>query len=483
MFAGPVRLGDEEKSPLYSDYAALTSNSAGKDCVLPVPNMNLGESMRNHARSLLPFITPSFLQEGPEYQHTASTGKYSQSAPSQSNSTRYLDGVRGVASLIVFIFHFSHMEYPGTNKGFGVDGHDSVWQLPVVRLVYSGAAMVSIFFVVSGYVLSHRYLEMIRACEYERFNASLASLAFRRAFRLFLPALASILLQFVVGAIFPAILPKKVNGKQFHPGLAALLQNIDRLMNPWTWEPYMDGGYNPQLWSVALEYRGSMVVFVTLLALSRTQLVGRLMVEISMIVHAFAHKRWDVALFTSGMLMAELDVHIHSSPVRATFMRKKGVKLCLLTSLLLGIWLSGFPRDEGIQSYGYAFLGQVWPFGEYRRRFWLGISAILVVAPMPYLPSIQQFFNCRIAVYLGKISFSLYLIHGLGNRTVGSWLLHSTHQILGNKGYWACATSFAITSILYLPLIIWSADVFWRAVDLPSMRLAKWIEQKTCRIS
>lgn len=480
MITSTLHIEANEKSLLCSDHSLrLIADNEG--CTTPVRRSSLTEKLRDISQSILLFIVPSFWHKAPVTQTVFITEKLPQSIPCPKSSTQYLDGVRGVASLIVFIFHFAHMVYPGTNKGFGIDGQVSVWQLPMIRLVYSGAAMVSIFFVVSGYVLSHRFVEMIRAREFERLYMTLTSLAFRRAFRLFVPALVSILLQFAVASVFPHILPRKINGKEWHPGTTALLQNVSKLTNPWTWEPYMDGGYNPQLWSIALEYRGSMVIFLMLLTLCRTELWVRLLVETAVIVHSFAHKRWDVALFIAGMLMAELDVHVHSSPARIAFMRRKATKFCLVSAVIIGVWLSGFPRDKGIQSYGYGFLRQSWPYGDYRRRFWLGIAAILIVAPMPYLPAVQQFFNSHTAIYLGKISFSLYLIHGLGNRTVATWLIHITRSMLGKKGYWNSVTSFAITALVYVPLIIWWADIFWRAVDRPSTTLAKWIEQRTRR--
>ncbi|KUJ24485.1 uncharacterized protein LY89DRAFT_573259 [Mollisia scopiformis] len=418
------------------------------------------------------------MRSAPEPASSNSCEKQTHIDAPRKSSTEYLDGVRGLASFIVFIFHFTHMFYPSTNTGYGVSQHPSIWQLPIIRFVYSGAAMVSIFFVVSGYVLTHRYIQKMRRHEFGALYSSLTSLTFRRALRLFLPALGSCVLAFVCASIGVLAVPKKINHKPFRHGVSALFRYIDQESNPWTWDQYMEGFYNPQLWSIALEYRGSMVVFLAVLGLARSRTCVRMAVESAIITHAFLHKRWDVALFMAGMLIAEMDVFVSNSTALKSIVRRRSTKALLMTIMVAGVWLSGYPRDHGLESLGYGFLERVWPYGGYRRRFWLAIASIMIVAPMPYLPFIQTLFNTRLIKYLGKISFALYLVHGLGNRTIGLWLLNLTGSMFGKDGYWANVLIFAVSFVLYTPIIVWWSDMFWRAVDLPSANFAKWIEGK-----
>jgi hypothetical protein len=91
--------------------------------------------------------------------------------PSKARSlhpTSYLDGLRGVASLFVVITHYVAQFFPYLTHGWASgDGSDPeqgdnrrLIQLPIVRGVFAGRFMVTIFFVISGYVLSHRALGM-----------------------------------------------------------------------------------------------------------------------------------------------------------------------------------------------------------------------------------------------------------------------------------------------------------------------------------
>jgi peptidoglycan/LPS O-acetylase OafA/YrhL len=426
---------------------------------------------------LLLFAVPSFLRRIPGPASNSGCEKQPHVDAPKKHSTEYLDGLRGLASFIVFIFHFTHLQYPGTNTGYGVSKNPSIWQLPIIRFVYSGAAMVSIFFVVSGYVLTHRFIQKMYRQEFGTLYSSLTSLTFRRALRLFLPALASCVLSFICASFGLIYFPEKVDHKPFHHGIPALAYYIDRESNPWTWDPYMEGFYNPQLWSIALEYRASMVVFLAVLGLARSRTPVRMAVESGIVVHAFGHKRWDIALFMAGMLIAEMDVFVHDSTARTAIMQRRCTKAVLITSVVVGIWLSGYPRDRGLHSFGYGFLGRVWPHGQYRRRFWLGVASIMIVGPIPYLPLVQALFNTRLMRYFGQISFALYLIHGLGNRTIGIWLLRFTLKMVGNDGDWAYALSYVVSAALYTPIIVWWSDMFWRAIDIPSTHFAKWIER------
>ncbi|KAH6647865.1 acyltransferase family-domain-containing protein [Truncatella angustata] len=418
------------------------------------------------------FIRPSFIFRSAP----ADDSEKPLPAPPKKHSTEYLDGVRGVASLIVFILHWSHIPYPAVNSGWGYKGNTSFWLLPFVRIIHCGAAMVAVFFVVSGFVLSHRYIQRMHRREYNELAASLTSITWRRAIRLFLPAFVSSLMAFFCACMGIIVVPHKVNGEAFEHSFGAYLEFLDLESNPWDWTAEFFGFYNPQLWSIAVEYRGSMVIFLMVLALARTRTAIRLAVEAILIIHSFGHKRWDVALFVCGMTLAELQV-ILRKPTSGLKLRL--VNALLIISLIIGLFLSGYPRDGNIQTPGYRWSKNLWPYSAYRRRFWMAIGSILVVGPMIFMPSVQSIFMTRPIRYLGRISFSLYLVHGLGNRTVGKWLLNLCWEYIGKDDFWPYTISFIVSTALYFPLAFWVADMFWRAVDVPSTELAKRLE-KAC---
>ncbi|KAI4868439.1 acyltransferase family-domain-containing protein [Hypoxylon rubiginosum] len=420
----------------------------------------------------LAFMRPSFLgKRSPVPDATEKPGALSR----KPHSTEYLDGVRGVASLIVFILHWTHIPYPSVNSGWGYKDNTSFWLLPFVRIVYSGAAMVSVFFVVSGFVLSHRFVQRMHRHEHAELLSGLTSLTFRRAIRLFLPAFASSTMAFLCAYLDIVHVPKKVNGQPFKHGLSSYLEYLDMESNPWDWSTDFSGFYNPQLWSIAVEFRGSMVVFLMIVGLAKTRTAIRLAVETLLMAHCFGHKRWDVALFIAGMILAELEVLLQKPKNPSA---RRIVNVILGLAIVLGLFLCGYPRDHNTATPGYMWSKYVWPFTAYRRRFWLAVGAMLVVGPMAFLPSVQSIFLTRPARYLGRISFALYLVHGLGNRTIGKWLLNGCWDHIGKEGFWPYAISYIVSTTLYFPIIIWASDMFWRGVDVPSTNFAKWFEKK-----
>ena len=469
--------------PATADKEALLDYHSGEPDV-DRPTNSLSRTQRSSsllpsmALRLLVFMLPSFLRKTPNVTSPKTTEKSVLPGCPQRPSTEYLDGVRGVASVVVFVFHWTHIQFPRVNSGYDGNSNLSLWQLPIIRLVYSGAAMVSIFFAVSGFVLTHRFIQKMHSGDWNGLYPSLTSLAFRRAVRLFLPALASCVLAYTCACLGLISVPANIGHKPFHHGFWALLQYLDKETDPWTWEPFMKGFYNPQLWSISLEFRGSMVVFLTVLGLAKSRLSVRLLVEGALVVHAFLHKRWDIGLFVAGMMLAELDVWVYESSAAKKLMRKKAAKVVLVLAMMIGIWLSGYPRDNGPQSLGYKTISKHWPHSGYRRRFWVSVGSILIVGPLSFFPCVQAIFNTRVVKYFGKVSFALYLIHGLGNRTVGTWILRATWRFIGNGTVGARTFSYIVSSAAYVPIIFWWSDMFWRAFDAPSTRFAKWLESK-----
>jgi hypothetical protein len=51
------------------------------------------------------------------------------------------------------------------------------------------------------------------------------------------------------------------------------------------------------------------------------------------------------------------------------------------------------------------------------------------------------------------------------------------YGVTGVEGYQYNA-GFFLGACFVVPTVIWWADVFWRAVDIPTVKFAKWFESK-----
>lgn len=114
-----------------------------------------------------------------------------------NSDTAWLDGLRGCASLLVVFVHWQG--YAGFDGGpvYGArsvepdstESFEEWYRLPCFRWIYSSAdAAVSIFFIISGFVLTRKSLHLMRQRRYDEFIKTLSSTVFRRIIRLWIPS-------------------------------------------------------------------------------------------------------------------------------------------------------------------------------------------------------------------------------------------------------------------------------------------------------
>lgn len=123
------------------------------------------------------------------------------------SKTAYLDGIRGYASVGVAILHMVMVFFPESNFAYnGSPGRNYFFQLPFVRLLYTGQP--TIFFLISGYVLSLGIIRKTRNQNYAGLQTDLSSKIFRRGLRLYIPSIiATFIPMFMVqcGLFFPVV--------------------------------------------------------------------------------------------------------------------------------------------------------------------------------------------------------------------------------------------------------------------------------------
>ncbi|KAH0364235.1 hypothetical protein KCU65_g6910, partial [Aureobasidium melanogenum] len=224
-------------------------------------------------KRVLHFLLPSFL-------HLASSDTSTDTeTPKSVHPTAWLDGMRGVAALLVYIYHLSYSTHD-VMTAWTPTGKRDFLRLPFIRFFYNGHFMVSIFFVLSGYALSYKPVKQIRNGELQALREGLASSVFRRGMRLYLPCFVSTLIIVLVLRLGMydwtrgiAVDDKRLTAhREVHP---ERLETFGKqiwiwataffaFVNPFTATPiYMDG----HLWTIPLEYVASIFLYVTQLGL------------------------------------------------------------------------------------------------------------------------------------------------------------------------------------------------------------------------
>jgi peptidoglycan/LPS O-acetylase OafA/YrhL len=449
--------------------------------------------------------------------------------PPKEKPTAHLDGLRGLAALTVFACHFLYTSF-AIAPGYGTsNSHHHFPLLPFLRLLFSGPPAVCVFFVVSGYALSLRPAQAARAGDWDARGRALGSLVLRRGVRLFLPVVASTggiaVLVWVGGYEWTrefagdGAFLRNVREPHYGPRLGSVGEQVAdwvgglvRFVHVWDWELF--GGstaMDVHLWSVPVEFRCSMVLFLTLLAAGRLKRGWWWVVVGGLVAFVYFSKRWEMVLFYAGMVLAEVDVArgLHGgcsgaevvlpgpglmmsesrsrprspSPSPPRTKRRSSLRRAMWTALsIVGMYLMSQPDVGGAETPGWVFLTSLIPsWWDDEHRYWQSAGAILFVLTVGRSRGWQRFFNLDVVQYFGKISYPLYLMHGPVLHTVGYAIQRWAWGLTGVEGS-AYAWGFALAAVFIVPVVIWVSDVFWRAVDAPVVRLAKWLEAK-CSIS
>lgn len=139
-------------------------------------------------KQILHFLLPSFV-----HFDSSSDTLTDVEAPKSIHPTAWLDGMRGIAALLVHVYHLSYSTHD-VMTAWTPTGKRDFLRLPLIRFFYNGHFMVSIFFVLSGYALSYKPVKQIRKGDIQPMLEGLASSVFRRWLRLYLPCFFSTLM-------------------------------------------------------------------------------------------------------------------------------------------------------------------------------------------------------------------------------------------------------------------------------------------------
>lgn len=430
-------------------------------------------------------------------------------ATEKPRATVWLDGLRGFAALLVYWHHHQLWAHgsadlnPVFENGFGYEGKYAWVALPFVRVFFTGGHLaVSTFFILSGYVLSLKPLGLIHTRELGKLGDVLSSAVFRRWPRLFVP---------LVAVMLPYALTWHATGMWVNGATPAGSWRDE------VWAFYLEfknfsfvykeGGppwfsYNFHLWSIPMEFRGSMVVYAAQVALSRSRKGARLLCQVGLIAYfMFVSDGWFCAMFVQGMLLCDLDLLARKGALPRLLARLEPARNVLLAHLVIAaMYLGGVPSQNNdvrqlARNRGWYYLSLLKPQAVFDYKwFYLWIAATCLVVAVPRISWLRRFFETRLCQFLGRISFALYMVHGPVLWTIGDrlymaagWLTeeHVKHipgwanaLHLPRKGPLGLEISFLVPHIVLLPLTLLLAEVVTRAVDAPSVNLANWLYRK-----
>lgn len=366
-----------------------------------------------------------------------------------------LDSLRGLAALTVVMHHF----FISTNVFNGSTYYDTYLIVKCLKytplsIIYAGHEAVILFFILSGFVLSLPYLNDKKQ--------SYSTFLIKRLCRLYIPCIISVLL---------AILAKEC----FYRGHFTTLNSWTNSM--WTCKFSLSNiinhilllkdfdvahGYNPILWSLIIEIRISLIFPLLVIVTKKVKpvIIG-------------------IICFIFIVLSIELQKYFNMDSLSNYFATFYYIPMFIIGILLAkykGLLINYCKKITGVFKYMVFIIGlcfYIYPnilpdlkllhkcvFNDYFTGFG---SCIFIIVSLSWI-KISNLLSKKSMVYLGKISFSLYLFHFIVQMT----LLNILYNYLP---IWFIYILSFIFSILI-------ASLSYMFIEKPSIALGKYLSKK-----
>jgi peptidoglycan/LPS O-acetylase OafA/YrhL len=408
-----------------------------------------------------------------------------------NSPTAYLDALRGYAAFIVYIYH-AHEK----------TGAETWRRYPFVATLFSGPGMVSVFFVISGYALGYSLLLNMHRKEGGRMLNSLASSTFRRYMRLYGSSSVALLIAFIVVRLrlYNGVYGMGVYQNSFHSQLLHWLADVFTFCNPFARnvtdlkdESPLSSVYLPQMWTIPVEYRGSVFLFAFCTAICRLTPRARMLAMWLVVVASYCWQEVYIAEFTVGLFIAQLGICRHPErvsvlhhlptandekprPSQSLISKLLHSGLFIVSLILLGQVDGGQANLLLWGRFPWEYLNKFIPFwwtelGRY--VFWLGWGSFALVYSLEFYPALQRPLSSKVSRYLGDISFGLYAMHvpfgmGIAQLYLNPW--RETHLGESNGAY-------IFIALIDTFIVITAADYFTK-VDRVVVRGARQLQTK-----
>lgn len=428
------------------------------------------------------------------------------------SSTTYLDGLRGLAALLVYLSHnIAYWYGPDTafERGFGYHGEYMFATLPFIRIIFTGgSAAVALFFVLSGYVLSLSPLHKLQQGKVRETRLYLLEATVRRPFRLFLPV-AAVSLMFIAVMHLPLGLAPELQWPKPEPTIASELQKWQRAIRRFmdissthntstAWFPY-----DPPVWTMNAELKGSLFLYGLLAAstlISNVTSKQRLLMFALVGILLLLLNKWEVAAFMFGAMIAALDL---DEKFLLPNLTPRSSSWAALAALTCGWYLVGQPANGNdgqvsLATPGWYYLTRLTPPSYFEHeywRFWPVIGASMILWAITKSSWLQHLLGRPLLRYLGRISFSLYLVHIPIIWTIGDRLARVLGKFrfefrtpfdnvlpMPDYGPVGLSTGFWVWQASLLPINLYVASILTERVEGPTNRFGRWLASSIRRL-
>jgi peptidoglycan/LPS O-acetylase OafA/YrhL len=358
----------------------------------------------------------------------------SQDSPEEKTQHRFLwiDGLRGLAAISVTSFHFYH-------AGPLYESLSKIFPSTIDFILKHGWLGVEVFFVISGFVIAYSLREA------QITFALLCNFTLRRFLRLSPPYWMTIFLVILINFASNLILTDRTTPL---PSIDVIVAHAFYLQNILGMDDIV-----PVFWTLCLEIQFYLVLMI-LLGISQ-KLIAKQKTLFQFLTDAVF---WGLAV---GSVLEAISV---GEAMRSFFFP-------YWYAFFMGVLARWTLEKKAYTIWFWLYIGTITLFLIIRwdDRLFVTLITGLSLYGLIHYQQFQYWFTSDWQQYLGKISYSLYLIHLL----TGMRMINIGYRLTGNSSI----MSF-IWFISALVISIFSAHLFYILIEKPSLYFSRRISLK-----
>lgn len=354
----------------------------------------------------------------------------------------YLDSVRGIAAMIVVVYHFLNWDYKDKTL------------VKLSNFIFNGADAVAFFFVLSGFVLSYKYLVLKHELDIGKF-------CMNRIFRLW-PAF---FITVVINALYHTYL---------HLGISVQTLVDQFILNKHKfWDEALlvraaSYVYYVPGWTLTLEFTMSLFVpFAIIIAKQNARYTWWLAGFFLLAMPTIVGQGMFMTHFLYGVIVAAYYHAITAEPFKKSVFYKYRYLF-----LMIGLLFFSVRPIEKMISLGSFYDKVIFEYLGYEVYYFSGIGSFILLVFIIYTRSLHKILEHSIARFFGKISYGVYLMHWL----VVIWIFNNRPWLSAyfpdNK------TAFALLLVGCVIVTVVLATIVYYCIELPFIRLGRRITAK-----
>lgn len=368
----------------------------------------------------------------------------------------WIDGLKGLACLGVFWSHFFLIFYPAIYFGSNAISHtnsriDEFLSQSILSVGINGNFMVAIFCILSGMVVSLQVMKI-------EDKAKMSKIILKRYVRLALPLLAITLIIWLMinMHVFNDSEIFDITGSSwlqtyYYNGVYTLKEAFKTsLSTVWVTS---NNRFSTAFWMLNQVFWGSFISIIlsqVYWGIKDKKLIGIYLIAFSIL---FWKDDFLIA-FVLGTLLAYL--YISNTSIK---------RILAVLSVLAGCFLGGYP--SGIEPVNYYSLISFSESSYLMAQRWHIIGAFLLVFGLMNCNVLKKVLSLRLFERLGKISFSIFLIHIPMIFSISVYCF----KIFFNKGYsyfHSCMITFIVSNIA----VICMSTLFYMFIEKPCVKIS-----------